>query len=186
MEFASPVWLALIAALLLAAVLMERVPVPGRALGLFKALFPSWRFFEDVGPTPRLWHRVRRPAESPADDTSEAGFTDTLPVAPRGLSALVWNPAGNLRFACGSLLDQLVAEIADLPDPVTIEAVEALTAYRVLLRLVRARADAPGLPPGAEIQLRIALDETGEEILRSPWYPAVDDGRPAGQEGLGP
>ncbi len=177
MDFASPAWPAVIAVVLLATVLMERVPLPVRSLGLFKALFPSWRFFEDVGPSPRLFHRTI--GRDVLDvDTCEVPWTDTLPPQPRGPGALFLNARGNLRFTGGSVLDQLVAEIGDLPDAAlgTFEAVEGLVAYRLVQRMVVERLG----PDVGAYQIRVVLDETGEEILRSPVHVArIDD--PEGQ-----
>lgn len=164
---------------LVATILLPRVDVPGRAVHLFRAFFPSWRFFEDVGGTPRLDYRVHL-------ETGELGpWTDALPPVPRGPTALLLNPAGNLRFAGGSLVDQLVADFEVLTDAEVddapergLAALERMVSFRLVQNLVatqlRVRPDATEV---TAYELRLVLDAPDvpeaarEVILQTRPYP---------------
>lgn len=163
---------------LVATIFLPRVDVPGRAVHLFRAFFPSWRFFEDVGGTPRLDYRVHL-------SSGDLGpWTDALPPVPRGPAAVLVNPAGNLRFACGSLVDQLVADFEMLTDAEVADAseqglpaLERMVSFRLVQNLLATRLRAR--PDAAEIaayELRLVLDAPDvpeaerEVILQTPPY----------------
>lgn len=139
---------------LAATVFLPRTTVRGPAVHLFRAFFPSWRFFEDTGPAPRLMHRLIGP------DGAAGPWLDTLPPVIRGPLALFYNPAGNLRLACGSLVDQLVAELATLDEAALargdLRALDGLMPYRLVRRLVAERITAATTPA---FQLRLVLDD---------------------------
>lgn len=146
---------------LVATVFLPRIDVPGPGVHLFRAFFPSWRFFEDVGAAPRLFYQV----------SGEADWHDALPPVPRGPGALLFNPRGNLRFAGGSLVDQLVADLAVTDDdPERARAqMEAAVSFRLVRRLVEARLRA--LPASAAVagyRIRVAADDV--DLLVTPEY----------------
>jgi hypothetical protein len=155
---------------LAATAFLPRVTVRGQAVHLFRAFFPSWRFFEDVGPAPRLMHRrfEAGPGGAPGP------WTDTVPPVPRGPLALLYNPAGNLRLACGSLVDQLVADLDALDEAALargeLDALDALVSYRLVRRLVEQRRASEGEDAGAW-QFRLVLDEPAQTVVfQSPVF----------------
>lgn len=72
---------------------------------LLPALIPSWRFFETVQPSPRVYWRA-------ADDAEWAEFRPRPANVPVWvmLVRLVWNPAWNEALYAVSLAERLTAE----------------------------------------------------------------------------
>ena len=135
--------------------LAGRRAVPGRALVWLRAFFPSWRFFEDLGPAPTLEWR-----DGP-DEDALGPWRPALAMPPRPLTATVFNPKGNLRFAEHALVEHLLSDLDDVPDDAP-ERVTALVSYRLVERLVMAeRASVAGAPPGGCVQFRIVLRAPG-------------------------
>lgn len=75
--------------------------VPGRAISLFRALFPSWRFFEDLCYLPVLYFRTSE------DGKNFSSWQTALGKIERKWSRLFLNPQGNLLHAYHGLLQQL-------------------------------------------------------------------------------
>lgn len=79
-----------------------------RLLGLLlPALFPSWRFFREVGPSPRVEVQV-----------DGGPWSEVMPVPARmpiavTLRRLVWSPAENERLFLVSLADRILTEPRD-------------------------------------------------------------------------
>ena len=108
---------------------------------LVRALLPSWRFFDQVEPAPKLAYRVG-PGQRELGEWQPVVFG-----SPRALGSLWLNPAGNLALAEHALLERLLGELAE-PELSTASQVQALTTYQLVLRLVRAR-----LAEGARAQV---------------------------------
>jgi len=132
--------------------------VPGRAAVLLRALFPSWRFFEDIVEVPVLRIRV--------DDESE--WHDALPNLERRLESLFLNPTGNLHHALGTLLHQLSYDLESVSDK-DPEAFEESVSYRLVENAVRVL-----LPSNAtQFQFKVTAiyqarpSEAGTDILVS-------------------
>ena len=119
---------------------------PGRGLALLRCLLPSWRFFEQLEPLPRLEYRV-------APQGDGWGGWQAVPGAPRRtLGSLFFNAAGNLHFARQSLIEHLVVELDDAADEAAHDTRSAseLIAYRLVcnwveLELRAARQASPAL-----------------------------------------
>jgi hypothetical protein len=122
----------------------------------FRALLPSWRFFDRAAPSPRLFVRV-------------AG-ADWLPFAagPRpGLTPL-FAPSANLSLAYGSVIDRFVQELGDLEldgdapadgierDP----RVTSLVSYELVTRIARTM-----VAPAARYQWKIVVPDEGDYIV---------------------
>lgn len=106
--------------------------LPGRAVYLLRALFPSWRFFEDLAALPRLYYRV-------AVEDGDFGEWHSAAQHPRrSLSSLFFNPAGNLELAYLSLLQQAEHDMQLVAPGAEEEFVHSVS-YRLLERLVRER-----------------------------------------------
>jgi len=135
--------------------LAGRRAAPGRALVWLRAFFPSWRFFEDLGPAPMLEWR-----DGPEEDAL-GPWRPALTMPPRPLTATLFNPKGNLRFAEHALVEHLLSDLDDVPDDAP-ERVTALVSYRLVERLVMAeRASVAGASPGGCVQFRIVLRAPG-------------------------
>jgi len=129
--------------------------VRGRALVWLRAFFPSWRFFEDLGPAPTLEWR-----DGPSEDTL-GPWRVALTMPPRPLSAVVFNPAGNLRFAEHALVEHLLSDLDDLQEDHP-EQVTSLVSYRLVVRLVLAeRAACTAVRQGGWVQFRVVLRAPG-------------------------
>ncbi len=152
-------------------------PVPGKAIFLFRAFFPSWRFFDKLGDVPLLEYRW-------GSDGGELGsWTSATVKQPRQLSHLIFNAHGNLLLAEQSLLQQLLSDLSELqdvetpgPQPVSVEQ---LTSFSLVQNLVLHRVCSASLPthPGASslqyqfrLRTRFAGDESAEweDVLMSP------------------
>lgn len=143
----------------------------GRNWMLARALFPSWRFFEQLGHVPKLSLRMIGAA-------GPGPWTECLPPEPRGAATLFLNPRGNLRMACNSLVEQLVTDLGDIPDEADPSGgshdLERLVSYELVERLVRFQIQRSTVPySGEQFQFRIlaavpgAGESLGEEILVS-------------------
>lgn len=136
----------------------SRRPLGGRGALFLRAVIPSWRFFDEVAPLPRLAFR----AALPGADLGAFQPLSVLEVAP-GPHPLLLAPLGNLRLAYHALLEQLVADLADLEVP-DGEQAERLVSYELVTQLVRTHLPAPlATTPGARFQLKVALEETLED-----------------------
>ena len=126
----------------------------------FRVFFPSWRFFDRLGATPRLeYRRLNRPG----DDR----WIDALPPPNRrALTEIVFNPQGNLRLAANSLLEQLLQAIEDTPGEENVAQSEP---YALVTRLVRWCLVRAGAQPGEQFQFRLIAGQEPqeEEILVS-------------------
>ena len=156
--------------------------VPGRAFALFRALFPSWRFFDDVGHVPQLLCRLgptpdqlgpwRICVPNRTNRTELKGF----------VGSLFLNPQGNLRMACNSLVEQLMSDLGDFeveagpgPGPCDESQFVDTVSYQLTRDLVRYWAlRAHGGQPGWFSQFRVLFEgpqgeegKEGEEALVS-------------------
>lgn len=105
--------------------------MPGRGLQLFRVLFPSWKFFDDVAAIPTLHYRL---------ETSPDLFTqwEEIPKKPqRRLLGIFVNPELNCYLACQSLLQQLESDIGDLQSEGQAEQFFQSVSYQLTLNLVR-------------------------------------------------
>jgi hypothetical protein len=115
----------LFAGLLVGLVLAPRKLIDAPSFTLFRCFFPAWRFFEAIGPSPKLSYRLIV-AEQPGP------WTDVLVSEPRALSALILNARGNLQLACQSLVEQLHGDLQIIPSA----DVTQLVSYQLVNNLV--------------------------------------------------
>ena len=75
---------------------------------LLPALTPSWRFFDSVGPSPRIEYALAKGPQEDADNWRE--FRPRPAVLPfrEMLKRLFWNPAGNERLFLTSCAERLL------------------------------------------------------------------------------
>jgi hypothetical protein len=100
---------------------------------LFRALFPSWRFFEEAVDPPRLEVRVR--SGGGANEWGE--WRSCIGPAVRGWGNLILNPTGNRTHALHSLVEQAVSDLAETDESQAERFAESVS-YRLLCRLARA------------------------------------------------
>ena len=172
-----------VAALIVASVLRTR-EVRSPFVQLFRAFFPNWKFFEDLGTLPVLSWRcgeseeVFGPWRAP-----ERLRPDALRFA--------FNPRGNLRLALGSLLQHLEADL-HATDEARPETIEQATSYRLVRNWVEAeiRSHAPAAgsadPRVLRYQFRVlgaqpdsvsalyATPGEGDLMLLSPVYTLLE------------
>lgn len=132
-------------------------------LFLLRAFFPSWRFFDDVGPELRLEIRFG------ANESAFGGWQNALPPIRRSFKNMPVNPEGNFLHACHNLLNHLNADIQEARET---KNVGELTTYKLVRNLARFQA-LENIDPPFSFQFRLsalAKNETGDEILLSPVY----------------
>ncbi len=138
-------WPILIAlAAISAVVLLPRLQVRSRRLFLLRVLFPSWRFFENIGVN--SWLQVR----SRASEGEWTEWQNALTPPLRSWTAILHNPEGNLYFARQSAVEHLVAEAEARPDSVA-ESV----AFAVVRRIAEESVSSGLNSPNGELQFKI-------------------------------
>lgn len=78
---------------------------------LLPALFPSWRFFKQVGPSPRVEYRV-------VLDGQGSEWRESHPISEhvglgRMARRMLWNPARNTQLYMVSLSERLVSGLVE-------------------------------------------------------------------------
>lgn len=132
---------------------------------LLRALFPSWKLFDEVGFVHELMVRVRTPDGAVSEWQASPSFPKRTPFS------LFLNPAGNFRHAENSLVESLVQELRlndgrDVPSQPAFEMVRLLACRRA--RDVALEA--------SHYQFALSLKRIGdeerllEETLVSPEY----------------
>jgi hypothetical protein len=130
---------------------LPRRVVPVRSLALLRCLLPSWRFFEELEPVPALHYR-----SAPHGD-DWGSWHEALTVPKRTATSLWLNAAGNLNFACQSLVEHLLAELEDAAE--LGEAEHDLISYRLICALIEVRLREARESPALSYQFRLASPE---------------------------
>lgn len=108
---------------------MKSMPIGGKVIFLFRAFFPSWKFFEDNGEVPHLFYRMK-------SKTEEWGPWKLYPEPLRlKFQNFFLNPEGNFALACGSLLQHLVDDIENEANSADTQ-IESTVPYRLTKNLV--------------------------------------------------
>jgi hypothetical protein len=132
-------------------------------LFLLRAFFPSWRFFDDVGPELRLEIRFGK------NEAQFGRWQNALPPIRRSLTNLPVNPQGNFLHACHNLLNHLSGDIQESQD---LNSVPELATYKLVRNLARFQVFERMNPP-FQFQFRLSASlpgREGEQILLSPIY----------------
>lgn len=134
---------------------------------LFRAFFPSWKFFDEVGDYPTLWYRTT------LDETVDSEWQAAFPSKNISLSSFLFHPEGNLLWALRSLTHHLTHDLE--------KTSEDLTSYQLVRRAVEnqiRRSDSKNFgSPEVRFQFKITTSSSpknlasDEELLRSPFYP---------------
>lgn len=111
-----------------------------RFFSLFRVLFPSWRFFEDVGPVSRLYYRYQLSNGKLSD------WMETPKFPQKKWHNLFFNPEGNLFLASHSLIDQAISDVNERSPNDKSDFSETVS-YRLLRNLVEVDMIQSGLDP---------------------------------------
>lgn len=153
----------------------ERRQLGSRRLSLFRALFPSWRFFDRLEHVPKIFVRMH------SGDGNWSEWTPLFQRWSRSVVNLFFNPQGNLEFAFHSLTEQLISDLneADLTkkkEQDFSETVSCRLAERMVRLMVTERFSSQ-VDQGAksEFQFKISVIETtsqqaiGDVLLSVPY-----------------
>lgn len=133
--------------------------VKGRSWVFLRALFPSWRFFEELGEVPGLKFRMVQ------DGDADRGWTECFASEPRRARMLFLNSRGNLRLAANSLIEQLTDDLSEMPDGTESEIINSVS-YALVTRLVRFRIREMGRArPGEHFQFKVVSAVLGKESV---------------------
>lgn len=132
-----------------------------RSLKLFRALVPSWGFFDRAGAVPHLFYRIREPQ---TDSSSSFGeWKNALTPAPaRRWYNLIFNPQGGEFLAYHSLLQQLIDDL-DEWDENQIDRFHESVSFRLIENLAIARI--PNKNSDFQYQFKLCAPD---DILISP------------------
>ncbi len=96
----------------------------------FRTLFPSWKFFSEIRPVPKVFYRVRSNNE-PISSWAALPMKAPLNNNYRSWKALFHNPDENLHLACLSQIEELINDVSeDLP------SITELTSYKIVVRWI--------------------------------------------------
>lgn len=127
-------------------------------LFLLRGLFPSWRFFDEVGPQLGLQVRYGPTAGNFGE------WTNCIQPISRSSKNIFINPQGNYLHACHNHLSHLSSEIAECDSP---ELLTNRTAYIITRNLVQFQlAELKLIRPPYVYQFRLAAG--ADHLLISP------------------
>ena len=142
---------------------------------LFRALFPSWRFFEDVTDVPVLFYRIESKSTegkpNDGDSIPEFGpWTPGLRQLNRNFGSLLFNPQGNLVHAINSLLQHLEIDVGET-SPERIDSFEETVSFCLvkdfvdyLLQGGKYLDSAERAVPGTKYQFKIGRVRQGAPV----------------------
>ena len=134
---------------------------------LFRAFFPNWQFYHQVGPVPHLYVRYQAEGQAWSD------WQWVYPRRQRHIWSLFHNPWGNRALAEQNLVDHLSSDVKDLGEG---QDASPLVTYQLVCRLAATalRRLHPDLAQGL-YQLEIRLERpdasgysSSDTVLRSP------------------
>ena len=162
------IWLFLIYfALLTLGLVWRSRTIRGPWFFLFRAFFPNWQFYHQVGPVPHLYVRHQLSGEDWSD------WSWVYPRRSRSIWNLFHNPWGNLALAEQNLVDHLSSDIKDLGAG---QDASGLVTYQLVCRLaaVSVRRQRASIQQGF-YQFEIRLERphaqgfiSSDTVLRSP------------------
>jgi hypothetical protein len=130
---------------------LKPVYISFRRVYLFRCLFPSWRFYEDLSYIPVLYYR---------ESNNGLDFDSWKPACrkiERKWSRIFINPEGNLAHACNSLLQQLESDKEEVTDEDKNLFINSVS-YRLCRNLVESLI----IPEGKKFyQFKLTLEKQG-------------------------
>jgi len=143
---------------------LNPVYISFRKVYLFRCLFPSWKFYEDVCYMPILYCRTS------SDGDNFSPWQPVIEKLERNWRCLFLNPEGNLSHAYSSLLQQLESDKEDIDEDHKDDLVQSVS-YQLTKNLVRSKLD---LKPNEKMcyQFKLTLElqgnsSDGQDILFS-------------------
>lgn len=140
---------------------LRRRDVDSQGIHLWRALLPSWRFFESPDVSYLLLARV-------CDGAADAPFVPVIPAAARTPLSALYAPQHNLTLACHGLVEALAQELAERT-PIELTQAEQLVSYRRVQRLVCFY-----MPTVQRYQIKLVAEQPDgseqEELFVSPIY----------------
>jgi hypothetical protein len=144
---------------ILAFSLLKRKSLPGKVTYLFRALLPSWRFFEDFDEAPTLYFRHgQRDLSQDLEPWSKC-----LNRPARRFYHVLYSPEANYIHAAGSLVQHLLSEVNDLQET-NSQAIEGLVSYQLAKNLVKYHL------PEKATRYQFKVSGVSEDLLISPIY----------------
>lgn len=113
---------------------LNPVYISFRKVYLFRCLFPSWKFYEDVCYMPILYCRTSR------DGSNFSSWEPVIKKIERNWRCLFLNSEGNLSHAYSSLLQQLESDKEEIEEKNKDELVQSVS-YQLVKNLVRSKLD---------------------------------------------
>jgi hypothetical protein len=136
-------------------------------LRFFRALLPSWRFFDRAAPSPQLFVRHGSPL----------GDWQPFTGGPRPALTPLFAPSANLHLAYCAVVERFVQELGDLDleEAAPADGVERdprvtqLVSYEVVTRIARTM-----VPSGARFQWKVVVPDEGDYIVSLEIAPALE------------
>lgn len=135
--------------------------IQSRHLRMFRVLFPSWRFFESVTPTAKVYYRTSTLGEV-FSNWQELQFHSPT----RSLTHLWHNPDENLRLNYCVQLEQLINDLATL-DPEGPLSFTDWPSYRIVMAAVIQNLRPTINPEIRFLQIKIGAIEFAQLSLSS-------------------
>lgn len=101
-----------------------------RGLMLFRVLFPSWRFYDDVNYVPFLYYRFGH------DEKNFGEWKLVLPKLKRNIFNILINPEANLTHAYNTLIQQLEQDKEEVSEENKNDFVKSVS-YNLIKNLVQ-------------------------------------------------
>jgi hypothetical protein len=141
--------------------------VKGPWFFLFRAFFPNWQFYHQVGPVPHLYVRYQ------THSTAWSDWQWVYPRRERSFLNVFHNPWGNRALAEQNLVDHLSSDIKDLGEG---QDASGLVTYQLVCRLAATalRRQHPACREGRyQIEIRLERPDaqghvSSDTVLRSP------------------
>ena len=132
----------------------------------WRALVPSWKFFDEIGPGFELQFRLTKNSQDLAEDWQWAKIT----TARRPWS-LFFNPQQNLIFALDSLVDRIVIETQSHDSQTQFDFEKSVT-YGLMLNWARRcaknylRTNHGQIGESARVQFRVCTRATAHQAAQ--------------------
>jgi hypothetical protein len=140
--------------------LFRKSSVSSKKVYLFRAFFPSWRFYDNLGEVSNLSYRRIDPT-SHSENLDGSSWISALNPLHRNPISLLFNPIGNYQHMRGSLLQQLVSDIQEI-DENHPELLTSCVSYQLVQKWIENEIKDP------QTSYQFKITSGSEEILVSP------------------
>jgi hypothetical protein len=121
--------------------------------------FPSWRFFEKVGPISQFYYRISNDGEN----FGEWQIYQSQILRARSLKELFINPEENYYLFVRANIDKFVLDINELDLPMSLmkERIRGLVSYQILVNLTQTLVIK--IPENSSLKMRMSNFDTRDE-----------------------